>query len=170
MGRFYIFRNVSRPFKRPERNSAKRKQQEGSCISLQFSSTGCQHQHHNISKLNFPYFETSYRIPSGPVNLLSNQLCLLVAELSTSWLKLSCKVLYPENKSEMMGMRIINSVVLRLWRAAELPEGSVKCRLAGLSHRATDSTEFGRQPENLHILEYFSDSWHHTLRVRDITL
>lgn len=51
----------------------------------------------------------------------------------------------------MMGMRIINSVVLRLWRAAELPEGSVKMQIAGLNHRATDSTEFGREPENLHI-------------------
>lgn len=49
----------------------------------------------------------------------------------------------------MMGMRIINSAVLRLWRAAELPEGSVKMQIAGLNHRATDSTEFGREPKNL---------------------
>ena len=70
-----------------------------------------------------------------------------------------------------MGMRIINSVVLRLWSAAELPEGSVKMQIAGLKHRATDSTEFGRQPENLHIFRwYFSDSWHHTLRVVILTL
>lgn len=43
----------------------------------------------------------------------------------------------------MMGTCIINSMILRLQLAAELPGGSVKMQISGLSHRATDSVSLG---------------------------
>lgn len=126
------FQNASRePFQEAREEFSKKETAGGSCISLQFSKTGCQYQHHNILELNFPYFETSYRDSVKQVSPLSN------STLSVScWTfffmapELSCKFYMLRINRKRWGLAL-TQWFLGFGSHQNCLEGLLKCSLLG---------------------------------------